>query len=32
MLQNIYNVQVLYLAHKSEDHSVWVQHLEAYMW
>ena len=32
MLQNIYNVQVWCLAHKSEDHSVRVQHLEVYIW
>jgi len=32
MLQNVYNVQVWRLAHKSEDHIVRVQHLEIYMW
>jgi len=32
MLQNIYNIQVWCLAHKSEDHSVRVQHLEVYIW
>ena len=32
MLQNVYNIQVWCLAHKSEDHSVQVQYLEVYMW
>ena len=32
MLQNIYNIQVWCLAHKSEDHSVRVQYVEVYMW
>jgi len=32
MLQNVYNIQVCCLAHKSEDHSVWFQHLEADRW
>ena len=32
MLQNVYNVQVWRLAHKSEDHIVRVQNLEIYMW
>jgi len=32
MLQNVYTIQAWCLAHKSEDYSVWVQHLEVYMW
>jgi hypothetical protein len=32
MLQNIYNMQLWRLAHKSEDHSVHVKYLEVYMW
>ena len=32
MLQNVYNIQVRCLAHKSEGHSVLVQRLEVYMW
>jgi hypothetical protein len=32
MLQNIYNMQLWCLAHRSEDNSVWVQHLEVFMW
>ena len=31
-VQNAYNIQVWCLAHRSEDHSVWVQQLEAYVW
>ena len=27
----LYNIYVRHLAHKSDDHRVWVQHLEAYM-
>ena len=32
MLQNVYNIQVWCLAHRSEDHSVWFQHLEVDRW